>query len=110
MKIKQISKFLKFFIGASVVGITLAPFGVYVKRLNDKLLINHELIHWKQQIEMLILPFYLWYIIEWFIRIFINGRDAYVSLSFEREAYSNEKNLDYLKNRKSYAWIKYLLK
>ena len=52
--------------------------------------------------------FYLWYVIEWFFRIFINGNKAYVSLSFEREAYDNDDNLDYLKTRKRFAWLGYM--
>ena len=54
--------------------------------------------------------FYLWYVIEWFIRIFINGNKAYVSLSFEREAYGNAYNMDYLKTRKPFSWLKYMVK
>jgi hypothetical protein len=52
--------------------------------------------------------FYLWYVIEWFIRIFINGSKAYKSLCFEREAYQNDDNLDYLKTRKRFSFLKYI--
>ena len=31
-----------------------------------------------------------------------------INLSFEREAYGNERNLLYLENRKKYAWFKYI--
>ena len=60
--------------------ITLWPFGIYLrddKYLNNKELINHESIHWKQQIEMLGIFFYLWYLIEWIVKIFIYGKQAY---------------------------------
>ncbi|MBC8003884.1 MAG: hypothetical protein H7X84_00305 [Verrucomicrobia bacterium] len=84
-------------------GITLSPLGVFIKpdRLTDVTLINHEKIHWEQQKEMLIIPFYLWYIIEWMFK-------GYRTISFEREAYLQERNLHYLKTRKRYAWVKYL--
>ncbi|EFL46789.1 hypothetical protein [Prevotella disiens] len=72
-------------------------------------LINHERIHTHQMFEMLILPFYLWYVIEWAIRCFLPHR-AYLNISFEREAYANMHNLHYLKHRKPYAWVKYLRK
>lgn len=72
-------------------------------------LINHERIHTKQMVEMLFLPFYIWYVVEWLIRIPMKGR-AYTSISFEREAYGNMNDLDYLKKRKPYAWVKYLRK
>ena len=91
-------------------GITLAPFGIYVKDeyINDQIMINHEKIHWKQQMEMLILFFYIWYLLEWFIRLFTNYKFAYYSLSFEREAYHNEDNLNYLNIRNKFAWLNYL--
>ena len=66
---------------------------------------RHELIHFRQQLEMLILPFYLWYILEWLIRTIATGKDSYRSISFEKEAYANEHIIGY---RKWFGWIKYL--
>jgi hypothetical protein len=109
-RIKVMTNFLEFFLGKNIVGITLCPFGIYLKLnyLTRQKTINHEKIHWQQQLEMLIIFFYLWYVIEWLIRIFTNPNNAYKSLSFEREAYGNDDNLDYLKTRKPYAWLKYI--
>lgn len=70
---------------------------------------NHESIHTKQMKEMLYIPFYLWYIVEYLIRLLGKG-DAYRNISFEQEAYSNEKDMNYLKNRKHFSWFKYLKK
>lgn len=70
--------------------------------------INHEAIHTAQMKEMLYIFFYLWYIIEWVIKLFIHDSYAYRNISFEREAYQNEDNLKYLDNRKHYSWTKYL--
>jgi len=108
-KIKLFTKFLIHLIGNNVVGITLCPFGIFVKNIEDKDTIDHEKIHWRQQIEMLIIIFYLFYLIEWFIKMFFY-KDAYRNISFEREAYSNSKNSNYLKNRKCFSWIKYIFK
>jgi hypothetical protein len=110
MKIKKIGKFLNFILGSDIAGITLAPFGIYLitEELNNVITVNHESIHWKQQMEMLILPFYIWYLIEWFLKLFIHGNQAYYTISFEREAYANQDNKDYLKTRKHYSWLKYL--
>lgn len=69
--------------------------------------IRHESIHLKQQGEMLVLPFFVWYLAEWIVRLFMNGR-AYRNISFEREAYANEGDETYLQHRKHYAWTKYL--
>lgn len=91
-------------------GITL--FGILFVRENVKVsetMLNHEQIHARQQRELLWVPFLLWYGIEWFIRLFQHG-DEYRSISFEREAYGNEKNLNYLQERKPYAWLRYVFK
>ena len=72
--------------------------------------INHEKIHTRQQIELLILPFYLWYFTEYLFRL-IQYRDrlkAYHNISFEREAYANEKDLSYLKSRSFWSFLKYI--
>lgn len=68
---------------------------------------NHERIHTAQMKEMLYVFFYLWYLVEWIIRLFKKG-NAYKNISFEKEAYDNENNLSYLNNRKHFNWIKYL--
>jgi hypothetical protein len=105
------NKFVKFITGGWAAGITLAPFGIYLmkKYLKNKFIINHENIHWKQQMEMLIIFFYLWYIIEWIVKLFIYGKFSYYNLSFEREAYKYENNLNYIKNRKHFSWFKYII-
>ena len=106
MKIRKINWFWALF----ATGITLAPFGIYLKdyHLGNNRIINHEKIHWGQQKEMLIIFFYIWYLIEFGIRVFTNWGNAYQSISFEREAYANEDSLDYWKKRKRFSWIKYL--
>lgn len=112
MRIRKINKFLKFFLGENVVGITLAPFGIFLKEGYEKneTTLNHEKIHWKQQIEMLILPFYVWYVLEWLIKIPKYGPQAYYNISFEREAYTNQEEKTYLKWRTKWSWIGYLIK
>lgn len=71
-------------------------------------ILNHERIHTEQMKEMLYIFFYLWYLIEWIIRLFRKG-NAYRNISFEREAYTYEQSNHYCKNRKRFAWIDYLL-
>jgi hypothetical protein len=71
--------------------------------------VRHESIHGRQQAEMLIVFFYLWYGIEWFIKVFKYGLNgAYRNISFEREAYRNDSDFEYLKRRKLFAWIKFV--
>ena len=75
----------------------------------DAKFINHEKIHLRQQIELLILPFYVWYVIEFLVRLLIykNRRKAYLNISFEQEAYKNEKDLGYLKKRSFWRFLRY---
>ncbi|SKB85076.1 hypothetical protein [Maribacter arcticus] len=94
------------------VGLSLWPF-IFLKNRslkNDGVLINHEKIHLRQQQELLIIPFYILYLLEWTVRtiLYLDSYKAYQNLSFEREAYLHEKNLDYLSSRKSFSFIKYL--
>ncbi|MGM9803836.1 MAG: hypothetical protein ACI308_06625 [Muribaculaceae bacterium] len=72
--------------------------------------INHEAIHTAQMKELLYVPFYLLYCIEWLVRIvaYRNFDRAYENISFEREAYANEANAHYLQQRRKQAWTKYL--
>ena len=77
----------------------------------DDVDINHESIHTAQMKEMLYVFFYIAYLIEWLVRFIINPRTAYYNISFEREAYQHEKDMDYLKTRKHFAqWRKTITK
>lgn len=91
-------------------GITLFPFIFLIdKNLKyNKTLIHHEKIHLQQQKEMFIIFFYIFYGIEWFIKLLKYKNNAYLNLSFEREAYQNENNINYLKIRKPWAFLNYL--
>jgi len=104
--------FSKYMVPKGYSGLTIYPF-VFLKTkalANDKFLINHERIHLRQQIELLIFPFYLWYIIEFLIRLYYykTWHLAYKNISFERESYSNENNLNYLKTRSIWGFMKYI--
>lgn len=70
--------------------------------------LNHEAIHTEQMKELLYVGFYLWYVVEWLVKLFIYGKDAYRNISFEREAYAYEGYEGYLTIRKRYNWIRKL--
>lgn len=76
---------------------------------NNEILINHEKIHLKQQLELLVIPFYLLYIFNYMVNLFIylNHQRAYREIVFEREAYSNDENLNYLSERKPWSFVNY---
>jgi hypothetical protein len=71
-------------------------------------LIDHEKIHTAQMKELLYIFFYIWYVLEWLIKLVRYEEQSYRNISFEREAYSKDYNPNYLKNRKIYSFIKYL--
>lgn len=73
-------------------------------------IINHESIHTEQMKEMLYIFFYIWYLVEWIVRLVIATKTAYRGISFEQEAYFNEKDEHYLERRKRFAWWEYLKK
>ena len=71
---------------------------------------NHELIHSAQIKELIYIPFYAIYLIEWICKSirywsFIKG---YLNISFEREAYRNQSDLVYLNKRKRFAFVRYI--
>lgn len=88
-------------------------FGILFVRKDAKVTertLNHERIHTAQMIEMLFIFFYIWYLVEWIIKIFIYGpSQAYYEIGFEKEAYKWDNDFEYLeKKRRRFAWIKEL--
>ena len=72
---------------------------------------RHEMTHILQQIETLWVLFFIVYGLEWLIKLFFckfNTTKAYRSISFEQEANVNQGNVNYNKERKHYAWVKYI--
>lgn len=91
-------------------GMALFPF-ILVRRPNPgPVLLNHERIHLRQQAELGVLPFYVWYVAEYFVRRvqYRTHYMAYRNISFEREAFANDANLTYLTNRPFWAFWRYV--
>lgn len=76
----------------------------------DRYVINHERIHTAQQRELLFVPFYILYLIEWLVRLcqYRHWKKAYYNISFEREAYSHGHDLAYLPSRKHFSWLRHI--
>ena len=84
--------------------------------------LNHEAIHTEQMkdfarfmpkfIQQYIggIVFYIIYLLEWLFKVIFMypfSHEAYRNISFEREAFQNEKDLCYIDNRKLFAqWKK----
>jgi hypothetical protein len=101
-----------------VRAIALFPYIIlteYERDKNHKTLINHEQIHIRQQLEMLVIPFYLVYLLHYVWNLFTKGKgrynsrttNAYKNIVFEKEANSKERDLAYLDRRKFWSWTKY---
>lgn len=103
--------FIKYFTPKKISGITIFPFIILEKNhlKEDKTFINHEMIHIYQQMELLFFLFIIIYYTEFLILLikYKNIQEAYRNISFEREAYENESNYEYLKTRKWFSFIKY---
>ena len=89
-------------------------FGIVVAR-NEYLplsvrILHHETIHTHQIKELWYVGFYVWYIVEWLLRVicYRNLKEAYMNICFEREAFDNDENDIYLKQRKRFAFLPYL--
>ncbi len=92
-------------------GMALFPF-ILVKLEKSKyneVIIRHEIIHLRQQLELLVLPFYFFYLANYLYNRsrFHNHDEAYLNIVFEREAYANDAFPDYLRRRKLFSWINY---
>ena len=72
-------------------------------------IINHEKIHFRQQVEMLFIPHWIlygWYYFHLRLKCH-NHSHAYLNNPFEREAYENESDPGYLVSRPTFAWRRY---
>lgn len=101
----------KFLVPKGFSGISIYPF-VFLRSKTlqkNQILLNHERIHLRQQIQLGIILFFIWYIIEYlfFLLKTRNKKLAYHNISFEKEAYANETNLQYLNNMHWWNFTKY---
>ena len=102
------NKYIPFggYLAVNLFGVLFVKGNAYISEQT----INHESIHTAKMKEMLYVFFYLWYVVEWVIKIFVyrNAHKAYRNISFEREAYRNQSYSTYLHDRKRYSWYNYL--
>lgn len=96
----------KGFTAINLFGILFVRKGMKV----DAIVMEHERIHTAQMREMLYLPFYLWYGVEWLVRLikYRNAKKAYHNIGFEREAYFMQRRPFYHKYRRHYIWLRFM--
>jgi hypothetical protein len=99
----------KYLVPKGYRGITIFPFVILAHQnlKNNEVILNHEKIHIRQQLELLIIPFFIWYGLEFLVRFFQyrNWKEAYKNISFEKEAFANETDFKYLKYRPIFGFI-----
>ena len=76
----------------------------------DTVLIHHERIHLRQQLELLWIFFFVIYLAEFLAKIIIykQPKRAYRNISFEREAYENEYDLGYAQRKSLWSFRGYV--
>ena len=102
---KQVYRIRQIPFGRDFIAINLFGIVFAVRELSAREL-NHERIHSAQQRELLYLPFFIWYALEWLI-LFAKYHDrmkAYRHIRFEEEACGHEHEPNYLKTRKPYRY------
>jgi len=97
----------------SILALAIFPFIILPREIppgiDEGAVILHEKIHIRQQLELLVVPFYLWYAASYLLgRLRGKGhRDAYRDIIFEREAEARMFDAGYLARRRLYAFLKY---
>jgi hypothetical protein len=91
--------------------IALYPF-IFIRHeelRHNESLIRHEKIHHKQQVELLLIGFYVLYGINYLYNLlrYRNHYKAYREIIFEREAYAMDNDPGYLKRRKVLSFLNY---
>lgn len=105
-------QFLRLFTLTFAEAIALFPFIILRSRslADNQELIRHEKIHLRQQAELLVIFFYIWYLTEYLLRRLSGNShmEAYLRISFEREARANAGNPQYLDLRKFWAFLAWI--
>lgn len=94
-------------LGKDFLAICLCGF-IFSRRLLTRQELNHERIHAVQQRELLYLPFFVWYLVEWLVLLvkYRNRMEAYRHIRFEEEAYQHQDDLSYLRHRKMFQYLR----
>mgnify|MGYP001331544761 FL=1 len=66
----------------------------------------------QQQLELLFVFYWIFCVFFWLVNYFKtrDSIESYYDIPLIREAHTNDSDKDYLKNRKRYAWIKFINK
>ena len=105
----KIPVWLSYIAPIDIGAITLGPI-VISRGEMDEVTKRHETIHFQQFLELGFIGFVILYYGFWLYNI-LKGDDkqaAYYNIPFEKEAYYNDEDKNYLSNRKRFSWIHYI--
>lgn len=97
MKIKHSPKLFKLPLLKNYEAIVIYPYLFYKTKPLDSVTLNHERIHFSQIKKYGVFGFYRKYLWE-YLSNRVKGMshwEAYAMISYEREAYENQHNMDY---------------
>jgi hypothetical protein len=98
-------------------GFSFFIFIFFKSKKPGQVLINHEKIHFYQQLELLFVFHWILYVANYLVLLIyylFSGKRkgvhhlAYRNICFEKEAYAHESDLSYLSKRRLFGWMKYL--
>ena len=102
----SVPKLLSYVAPIEIEAITCG-FIVFSRSKMDNRLKRHATIHFQQFLETLFIGFLLFYLMDflWNLALYRNGKIAYYKIRAEKEAYENDHNPLYLKNRRRWLWL-----
>lgn len=96
------------FLGVNIDALTIGPLLLFCELADNKELLQHESIHAEQYKDLGYIGFPIVYVYD-YVRNILKGMsayDAYASTRAEKEAYQYESDLNYLKRRKRWMWLR----
>jgi len=101
----KIPVWLSYVAPINIVAITLGPIVISRGEMSE-VVKRHETIHFQQYLELAFIGFPILYLGWWALNLLKDqsGQDAYFNIPFEKEAYGNDEDENYLENRKRYCW------
>ena len=105
----QIPVWLSYLAPIDIGAITLGPIVISRGEMSEEVK-RHETIHYQQYLELAFVGFIVLYLGWWALNLLKGqgGDEAYFNIPFEKEAYCNDEDEDYLENRKRFAWTHYI--
>ena len=102
-----VPKLLSFFAPITIGAITLG-FIVFSRDTMSETTRRHETIHFQQYLETLFVGFLVLYFYDYCKARLkgLSGKDSYMAIRAEKEAYENQNDPEYLMTRSRWKWIR----